>query len=418
MTRLSAQSERSFVRASMGGSRHVLVTIGAPALEGARPRLPMNLAFVLDRSGSMGRGKLNLAKGAVVEGIRRLTRGDRFAVVAYDGDVDVTVASTPASGENIARARNSIGALFARGSTALYDGWLTGCKEVESHLNDGQVARCMLFTDGQANQGETSADVLANRAAELRARGITTSTFGIGLDFDEVLLRRMADEGGGNARFIESDADFSKLVSAELRDTLDIVHRSLVLRIEAPSGVAVEVIGPWRTERTDAGADVLLGDVVSEELLDVVVRFRLPHGHRRDVTGVTFSLLDREGPVDATPAQVEWRYVGGEENDVQPREVEVDRAVAARHAARARERAVIANREGRYDVAAGLLLGVVAQIERYAGKDPELLALIESLRSDVQSYGEPMTAREVKIAYSRNSSAVRSRMEDGSARRR
>lgn len=422
MTGLSVRSERSLVRARSGSNRHLVVRVDAPKLDGAAVRKPMNLAFVLDRSGSMGGGKLDFAKGATLEGISRLQARDRFAVVVYDDQVTVPVESTLATDSARSRARSELASIDARGSTDLASGWLSGCHQIAGRLDEGHVARALLFTDGQANHGETNPDVLAHHAAELRARGIVTSTFGIGLDFDEQLLRRIADAGGGNARFIESNADFGRLLREELSDTLDVVHRSLVLHIHTPRGpigehIGVEVVGPWAVTRHEGGFDVALGDIVSEEQLEFVLRILLPAAAVGATAELTFSLSDRDGQVATPAASAQWTWQTHEANDQQPRDIGVDRMVASRHAERAREQAVLANRRHDYGSAKRLLLRIADRIAGYANRDPELCDLVTSLRQDAERYGQIMDVQSQKQAYFGSSAKLRGRTATGSATR-
>lgn len=422
MTGLSIQSERSLVRARSGSNRHVVLRVDAPKLDGAAPRKPMNLAFILDRSGSMGAGKLDFAKGATLEGLGRLHARDRFAVVVYDDHVDIPIESTLASESARQRARAELTSIEARGSTDLAAGWLTGCRQIAGRLDEGHVARALLFTDGQANHGETDPNVLAHHAAELRSRGIVTSTFGIGLDFDEQLLRRIADAGGGNARFIESNADFARLLREELSDTLDVVHRGLVLHIHTPPGplgeqIGVEVVGPWAVTRQASGFDIALGDLVSEEQLEFVVRIGLPPGTVGTTVELAFSLSDRDGPVAAPAVSAQWTWQTHEANDRQPRDVVVDRMVANRHADRAREQAVLANRRHDYGAAKRLLLRIADRIAAYAGGDAELRDLVAALRQDAERYGTVMDVQSQKLAFFGSSAKLRGRTSTGSATR-
>lgn len=422
MTGLSVRSERSLVRARSGSNRHLVLRVDAPKLDGAAPRKPMNLAFVLDRSGSMGAGKLDFAKGATLEGIGRLHASDRFAVVVYDDRVHIPVESTLATEQARKLARSELALIEARGSTDLAAGWLTGCRQIAGRLDEGHVARALLFTDGQANHGETDPNVLAHHAAELRTRGIVTSTFGIGLDFDEHLLRGIADAGGGNARFIESNADFARLLREELSDTLDVVHRGLILHIHTPAGllgeqIGVEVVGPWAVTRREGGFDVALGDVVSEEQLEFVVRVGLPPGSVGTTAELRFSLSDRDGPVAEPVASTQWTWQTHEANDRQPRDISVDRLVASRHADRAREQAILANRRHDYGSAKRLLLRIADRIAGYAGADAELLALVATLRQDAERYGNPMDERLRKLDFFGSSAKLRGRTSTGSATR-
>ncbi len=422
MTGLSVRSERALVRAKSGSHRHLVVTIGAPRLEGAAARRPMNLAFVLDRSGSMGGGKLDFAKGAALAGIGRLQPRDRFAVVVYDQEITVTTPSMLATEEARRAASAALAPVEARGSTDLCSGWLMGCRQIAERLDEQHVARALLFTDGQANHGETDPNALALHASALRARGIVTSTFGIGLDFDEHLLRGIADSGGGNARFIESNADFSRLLIEELSDTMDVVHRGLVLHIRVPAGplgeaIGVEVVGPWAVVRREGGFDVALGDLVSEEQLEFVLRIMLPPGAVGSTADLQFSLSDREGAVATPAASAGWTWETHDANDRQPRDVGVDRLIAARHADRAREQAVLANRNRDYGSAKRLLLRVADRIAIYAGHDTVLRELEAALRRDAVKYGTVMDVRSQKQAYYGSSSQLRGRTASGSATR-
>ena len=101
----------------------------------------------------------------------------------------------------------------ARGMTDLGGGWLRGCEMVASELLDLGVNRTLLLTDGLANQGITTLEELEHHAAQLRKRGVSTSTFGVGDSFNEVLLQAMAQAGGGQFYDIASAAPESATIS-------------------------------------------------------------------------------------------------------------------------------------------------------------------------------------------------------------
>ncbi len=98
-TTFSVRQDRRLIRPNGHSKRFLLAEIVAPRATTERARPPVNLAIVLDRSGSMSGDKLRVAKSAVEEAIGRLQPEDRFSVIVYDDVVDVVIESTAASGE-------------------------------------------------------------------------------------------------------------------------------------------------------------------------------------------------------------------------------------------------------------------------------------------------------------------------------
>jgi Ca-activated chloride channel family protein len=217
---VNIQTDRTLIKSSAHSNRHALVTFSAPDSPQSSTRPPVNVAFVLDRSGSMDGEKIRLAKSALVQALRMLRQTDRFAVVFYDNLVDLVVPSTLASGEAIANATRRIEAIVARGSTDLCGGWLRGCEQIAEHLDANQIGKCLLLTDGLANQGIVEPAAIEQHARELRARGVATTTLGLGRDFNEELLRQMADAGGGRSYYISGAAQIADTLTSEVGETL------------------------------------------------------------------------------------------------------------------------------------------------------------------------------------------------------
>ena len=214
-------ADRTLIDAESASTRHVLVRIQAPAAEGESERLPVNLAFVLDRSGSMQGEKIRLAREATLNAIRTLRERDRFSVVTYDDEVEVIVPATAATTEARHEAERRLREVTARRTTDLCGGWLAGCEQVARGLDEGGVGRCLLLTDGLANVGVTDHDELVGHARELAARSVETTTFGVGRDFDERLLDDMADAGAGNFYFIEGAAQIPDFIASEVGEALE-----------------------------------------------------------------------------------------------------------------------------------------------------------------------------------------------------
>ncbi len=412
---LTVRPDRHLIRPNGHSQRFVLGRITAPRATSERTRPSVNLAIVLDRSGSMSGPKLDVAKAAVIEAIDRLQPTDRFSVVVYDDVVEVVIESTPASSEARRGAVDHLRSIAARGSTNLGEGWLRGCEQVATHLAERGVNRCLLLTDGLANVGITDPGALATHAAELRARGISTSTFGVGSDFDERLLQDLADTGGGHFYYIADAAQIRDAITSEVGETLEIVARDVALEVAAREDIRVEPISPYRATAVGGRTVVALGDLGSEQVVDVVLRLSFPYGRAGHETGVIVTLNDRDGvfaaggPGAAESVRLTWAYADDLANDRQPRDREVDRAVARLFAARARQEALSRNREGDFDGARRVLDGTRRRIVGYAGDDPDLQALLGTLAEELVVYAAPMAEPSRKRLHYASANLLRSR---------
>ena len=413
----TVRADRRFIRPGHRSKRHVVASVTAPEQRREHPRPPVNVAFVLDRSGSMSGQKIALARQAVNRAVQGLDPRDRFAVVVYDDQIDVLVESTAASGEAKRMVLGRLAATDARGSTNLAEGWLRGCEQVSSNLDGETVGRCLLLTDGLANVGITDPVELEHHARELRSRGVTTTTFGVGEDFDDALLRRMANAGGGNFYFIEHAAQIPDLLASELGEALDIVVRDAVLEIETDPRVHVEPLTWKHAESHEGLTQVMLGDLVSAQMLDVVLRFGFPYGPLGGTIRATLRVRDRDGLLPSMPEKLVFEFASDEVNDKQPRDREIDRLVASLEAAKVREEAIYRNRLGEFDQARQGLEGAARRVLSYAGDDPELLAIAGELQREADQFSREVREMDRKKLYFSASNVASMRGPQGQAKR-
>ena len=418
-TTFSIRPDRHLIRPNAHSKRFLLARIAAPRATTERARRPVNLAIVVDRSGSMSGEKLFVAKSAVEQAIARLQPDDRFSVVAYDDVVDVVIESTTASAEARRGAIERLRSIDARGSTNLGEGWLRGCEQVATHLSEQGVNRCLLLTDGLANIGITDPDQLALHAEELRARGVSTSTFGVGNDFDERLLQRLADAGGGHFYYIADAPQIRDAITSEVGETLEIVAREVSIEITARDDIRIEPISPYAVTGGGNRTAIALGDLGSEQVVKVVLRLSFPYGQLGQETGAIVALKDRDGVFgpggagEAEPIRLTWAYADDPSNDAQPRDRDVDRAVARLFAARARQEAVQRNRMGDYPGAQRILDATARRIRGYAGHDPEMRAIIDALTQEQVMFAGHVAEHSLKQVYFASANVQRCRDASG-----
>jgi Ca-activated chloride channel homolog len=413
----SVRSDRTLIRPRWHSNRFVVVDITAPVAPRTGQRPPVNLSFVLDRSGSMGGDRIVLAAKAVEEGIARLQPEDRFSIVVYDTAVDTVMPSTLATVSARSEAMTRLRAIHPRGSTDLGSGWLRGCEQVAAHLLEGGVNRALLLTDGLANVGITDRSELARHAGELRARGVSTSTFGVGDHFDEALLQAMADEGGGQFHDIGTAAAIVDHITSEVGETLEVVAHDAVLELTMPEGVRVESLSRYPIRDSGGRSDILLGDLVSDQQVQVVLRLSFPFGEIGGTMPAVLAVSDRDGVLAERSARLAWQYATDRENDAQPRDREVDRIVARVFAARTRQAAVAMNRQGDFQGARSALEATARKIRGYAGSDAELKAVGAALMDEAEQMASSWAPRALKELYAQGQYDLKLRDHQGRARR-
>lgn len=262
---LPAESEQTAV---------VKVALDAPEAPADAERPPVNLAVVLDRSGSMGGHKIEKAKQAAIEALRRLSARDLFSLVIYNHQVQTVVPAQSAGNAESIEAR--IRGIESSGNTALFGGVSQGAAEVRKNVNDRRyVHRILLLSDGLANVGPDSPADLGRLGAALIKEGISVTTVGVGTDYNEDLMTQLSQASDGNTYFAKTGDDLPRIFAEELGDVLAIVAKRVILEIECPAGLRpVRIIGregSIRGNRVEIHLNQLYGGQQKYALVEVAV---------------------------------------------------------------------------------------------------------------------------------------------------
>jgi Ca-activated chloride channel family protein len=293
---LDVRVDRTRIRERSRSSRFALLRFTAPPAPRGQDRPAVNVAFALDRSWSMRGRKVELVKEAVAQAIGSLGAQDRFAVVLFHKRAKLLAKSTQATDEAKAQAIAALREAETRTGTDLAAGWLAACEQVAEQLDPERVGRCILLTDGEANRGITDRAELAHHAAQLRGRGVSTSTMGVGERFDERLLEALADAGGGHFHFLESADRIGEVMADELEETLSVSVRDAAVLVTAPEGVVVESLEGLPVSGGGGRLRVGLGDLVGDQVVSLVLRLQFPRaGESGRHVSVGFALADRAG---------------------------------------------------------------------------------------------------------------------------
>lgn len=276
--RVSAATSRHRMLPS-GGIEEIAVTITAPNAAGkALARPPVSLAIVIDRSGSMHGEPLENAKAAARSVLQQLSERDAFAVITYSSGAEAVLPMQRATDANKAAARAAIEAIDDAGGTCISCGIETASVEVtHSPVVDG-VRRMLLISDGQANEGVFDRDELVALATARASRGVSISTIGVGLDFDERALRRLAEVGRGNYDFVEDTVALSTMFARELGSLAETIAADVRLRVAPGAGVRIEDVYGYPVTRAGDDAIVPIADLRAGETRKVVLRVAVAAG--------------------------------------------------------------------------------------------------------------------------------------------
>jgi len=364
-----------------------------------RQRKPLNLALVIDRSGSMAGAKIDYTRQAAQFLVQHLTPKDSLAIVLYDDRVETLLA--PERVVNKDAISHMLDNIRVRGTTNLSGGWLEGCQHVAAHSLPASLNRVLLMSDGLANRGITDSPTLTQLARQKREEGISTTTMGMGEDFNEDLLMAMAEAGGGAFYFIESPEVAPAIFREELSGLLSVVGQNLTIRIDAIAEVAqVRQLNAYPMSSTGQALEFRLGDVYGEEIKALVLELSIPSLSRLgEMRIATLRFEYDEITANGTRHQVQETAVmvnvQSQEALAPQADEQVTQAVLLLRAANARQQAVRAADRGAFTEATQALREVAQAIEAAGLSDAQLLeeraALLqqaERLEQGAQAYDE------------------------------
>jgi Ca-activated chloride channel family protein len=390
---LVAQLDRSLVWEKGHSVRYLGVGLTAHAPVATRVRPPLNLALVIDASGSMNGGRLDAARRAAVDVIERLTPRDVLSVVSFASDLVTHVNALPLTHDNKRSAVQAVEGLTTRGSTNLSGGWLRGAECVAAHnrAHPGSHNRVLLLTDGHANEGVVDPMELGRQAERLCGQGISTSAVGVGAGYSSAQIESIAGNGGGQLHHAATPPEIVEVVMGELGDLASTVAENVTVEVAYSPGVKVEILGDFPLNQQDRLLRATLGALISGRLRRAVFKVTTPAGAPGDQ--LPFHVRAHWNPAGSSalqtasaPAAV-LHFAEESANNAQPRDVGLSVEVARVWQAFVLQRAVQLNREGVYQEARRLLETELGYLERYCNGLPGVDGLLHGMRTTLADVG-------------------------------
>ncbi len=282
------------------GHQDVFATVDLRAVEvpGAT-RSAVNLALVIDRSGSMSGFKLNQAKQAARQLISQLSPTDRLAIVHYGSDVKSLdgARATPANKEKMLAYVDGI---WDDGGTNIGAGLTTGRDVLLAARHDFKVNRLILISDGQPTEGLIEFEGLTSIVRDIRSYGVSVSSVGVGDDYNEQLMSGFAEVGAGAYAYLQDASQLAAIFQKDLNAAGTQVARGVSLTFRVPKGAQLQrVLGYSQvTRRMEGDAElvtVALPDFAAAQQERVVAHFTVDavaSGDTLDVSALELSYLD------------------------------------------------------------------------------------------------------------------------------
>jgi Ca-activated chloride channel family protein len=264
--------------ASPGGSAETFLLASVSGADSpAAAAAPMNLAIVIDRSGSMKGARIANAIEAAVGIVERMRDEDRVTVVAFDTTAQVIVAPSGAGGGQRGLIESAIRNIRLGADTCISCGLETAMAELSASPFAGDhVDRMILLSDGEANHGVKDVSGLRVMAGRMRDRGCAITTMGVDVDFDEKVMAAIASESNGRHYFVQNASALPAIFEQEFDSLLATVARDGELEVSLAPGVEVEQVFDRSSRREGDRLVVPFGTFSAKQEKTVLMKLRVP----------------------------------------------------------------------------------------------------------------------------------------------
>lgn len=268
---VTANLDRAWLQA--GSTEPVWIDVAVKAA-GVQTRAPLAAVLVIDRSGSMAGDKIDAARAAAERFVQGMSDGDMLGIVTYGSDVTVDLAITEMSSSVRSRALDIVRRIEEGGGTNIDGGLQAARNQLQQANLGGRVERVVLVSDGRPTEGDRSTSTLAGHAAALRALGATTSTLGLGLDYNEDLMEAIAVDGGGRYHYLRSGEQMAKILDDELQHGRNVTATGVKLHLPRALAPGLRVTGtPGQKDIGNTDKLVVdVGDLAAGEERHVLVK--------------------------------------------------------------------------------------------------------------------------------------------------
>ena len=331
----------------------------------AGPRPKTAVALVIDRSGSMAGDKIRQARRAAKMLVRQLGERDQIAIITYSSDYAVDLPLTRIEGQRN-RINRVVDEILDGGGTNLSGGLQAGLRSLR-RANPDVARRLILMSDGNANQGLTDPTAIGEIAAEARRTGVTISTLGVGVDFNEDLMTLVAQSAGGGYYYARNAVAIADAFQKELAGLKSLAARQVELSLSLPPGIRIAEVFGYRTEIRGGRTVIPVGDMASGERRRVMLSLAVDAMGESDAAPIDV-LISHRNPSGLAPYEQQAQLTAVATRDAAKvalgESQEVETAFAAARAARVRQEAAATFSNGDRKKAVRSLKNIIAKTKR------------------------------------------------------
>ncbi|MBL7039873.1 MAG: VWA domain-containing protein [Pirellulaceae bacterium] len=373
-----------------GGSEAVLqVGLAAPRIVKTRKMPPLNLALVIDHSGSMSGDRIENVKKALLAFVGKLRETDLVSIIGFNQEASVLLAPTKRA--NLDQIHQVIETISAGGSTNMHAGLILGYQQAIEHFDERKSNRVILLTDGIANTGVTEPEQIVADSLKFNEQGVDLSTIGLGYDLNHRLLRQLAKSGRGLIHFVGDSKDIQKTFIDELDSLLAPAARRVRVEIEFEKPLKLAHLYGYQP-RFDGRRIVLDLDNLNHGATQVILaRFKMP---KRDDFSVTAKLNyhDIVSGEEITQQKTATVRRGKKDDGALLADAELRKNVTIAELATGIKRMAVALEQEKYDEAVGAISAPLRTTkERYASlDDPDVkrvYRIAKKYRDSAAKYG-------------------------------
>jgi len=215
-----------------------LAVAGRPLTRATRRNA--NLAYVIDRSGSMAaEGRMEYLRQGLLRSLSELKNGDIVHVTLFDTTACDLAQNFVVGRDSMRTLQNMIRNISPSGSTNLHDGLVRGYASADRAYQASYTNRVILVTDALTNTGVTDERLISLIGQHYDARRIRLSGIGVGSDFNDSLLDHLTERGRGAYVFLGSPLEVDAVFGSRFVSLIETIADDVHFKLELPPSLAL-----------------------------------------------------------------------------------------------------------------------------------------------------------------------------------